>query len=662
MSRLIQVAVVLMLSIACRQAHAVSKEKIQLTGMEKAHKITGADSTRSRLYLKLAEKYLDTDSLRARQYLEKGTSLSKNSAYLYALSWYYRGKFLGLDHIETAMNCYKTADKLLGTFLTAEAYGFRARCWNNYAVLVQARKDNKQSLEIILNKCVPLARLSGDRNLLANIYLNVSGTLKGYHQYDKALIYSKMALDLLRQGPGEVKVIACLYLADIECHLKHYNVAGQWLVKARTLLADLPPGRQHVVYHTISGQCAEQQGNLKLALEHFNQGIALVEKPDPEYDRQELMVMKYQTLLKLKEFTAAETVLLYLLKQPDVMSGMDSRKKIYSALSATYEGMNQPLLTLKWQKAYSRLSDSIHESHFNRDLNALEIRFRNTEKEKEINVLKAQHAENALKGRNNLLVTALLITVILLLLLLLFFSNWYFRNKRKLLEQQHTGYKKHLYEMEQQRQLEFSRAMLQGEEQERRRLARDLHDGLGGMLAGIKISLSVQSDQQLSEEAKHKFSKSISRLDDAVTELRRIAHNMMPVNLLKFGLSVALKDLCESQMSIGTRISFQALGIRDDIPEQTQINIYRIVQEMLNNAIRHAQASQIILQCSQDKNTFLITMEDNGVGFDPDEAAAGNGLGLMNIRNRVGLLNGVMDIETKNNEGTIINIEVQVGS
>jgi signal transduction histidine kinase len=214
-----------------------------------------------------------------------------------------------------------------------------------------------------------------------------------------------------------------------------------------------------------------------------------------------------------------------------------------------------------------------------------------------------------------------------------------------------------LIEIEQQQRLKFGQAVLQGEEQERHRLARDLHDGLGGMLAAVKLNLSGQLSAV--ETKQTELRRIIGQVDSSVTELRRIAHNMMPVNLLKFGLETALRDMCESLMTDQLTIDFQAYGISRTLPEQKQVHIYRIVQEMLVNAIRHGEADNIILQCNQDGNNFLITLEDNGKGFDT--AISGKGIGLSNIRNRVGFLDGNIEITSVINEGTTINIELHVG-
>jgi two-component system NarL family sensor kinase len=311
-------------------------------------------------------------------------------------------------------------------------------------------------------------------------------------------------------------------------------------------------------------------------------------------------------------------------------------------------------------KRYSELNDSVSKSQLKNDVHALEIKYRDAEKQKEINALKAQRVQESLAAKNARLMNWLLGSASLFLLVVLVFALMIYRGNKKLLAQKELSYQQHLNEMEQEQQLKFSQAVLQGEEQERRRLARDLHDGLGGMLAGAKINLSAQIEDTFSQNQRTELEKITLQLDHSVTELRRIAHNMMPVNLLKFGLTTALKDLCESLMSDNTHIDFQALGIEDSLREEVQLHIYRIVQELLSNAVRHAHAGNIILQCSQNDHLFFITQEDNGKGFDLATASNAKGIGLSNIKNRVGFLKGKIDIDSVPNEGTTINIELHV--
>jgi len=185
-----------------------------------------------------------------------------------------------------------------------------------------------------------------------------------------------------------------------------------------------------------------------------------------------------------------------------------------------------------------------------------------------------------------------------------------------------------------------------------------LHDGLGGMLAGVKINLSGWAQNQGDQINHAELDRIVGQLDNSVKELRHIARNMMPETLLKFGLETALKDLCESVMTNDVKVNFQALSVKEKISTKTQLTIYRIVQELLSNAIRHANARNIIVQCSQNNKSFYITIEDDGSGFDPAVEGKTKSMGLLNIRNRIELLKGKMNIESIIDEGTVVNIEL----
>lgn len=242
--------------------------------------------------------------------------------------------------------------------------------------------------------------------------------------------------------------------------------------------------------------------------------------------------------------------------------------------------------------------------------------------------------------------------VLLLALSLLIFLFIIFRKNKKINEQR-------INDIKQKEELSLTKAILDGEERERERIARDLHDGLGGMLAGVKINFSTWSSSHLNPEKDQEFYKILGQLDSSVSELRHVARNLMPESLLNFGLETALLDLCEFYNRKNLEIDFQAIDIDKKLPLNIQLNIYRIVQELLANAIKHAEASNILLQCSQSHENFLITIEDNGKGFDKNIENITKSMGLRNLKNRVNYLKGKMEINS-DDQGTAINIELNI--
>lgn len=428
---------------------------------------------------------------------------------------------------------------------------------------------------------------------------------------------------------------------------------------ANAILQAHPESPLYVDYYTAESTYLNGTKQFDKALQSAARGIALAKQLKRGYEEQRLQLQRFYAWFDQKNYRQAKPVLLYLLRQPEMMAQITNRLQVYKGLAETHAGLGEMQEAYQWSKAYSLLSDSVHESQMKTDIQALELKFNDAENQKKITALKAENEKAALRAQSSRLLTWFLASASILLLIVALLSLLYYRNNRILSQQKDLNHQQQLKEIAQQQEIRVGQAMLQGEEQERRRLAGDLHDGLGGMLAGVKLNLTeLTATSPVTPDGE--LNKVIGQLDTSISELRRIARNMMPEALLKMGLEAALKDLCDSLMTDSIRIDFQSFGIERSMSQPTQVTIYRIVQELLSNAIRHAGASGILLQCSQHEGIFLITLEDNGRGFDARSAALSKGIGLMNVKSRVDYLRGKMEISSVINEGTTINIELHV--
>jgi signal transduction histidine kinase len=195
-------------------------------------------------------------------------------------------------------------------------------------------------------------------------------------------------------------------------------------------------------------------------------------------------------------------------------------------------------------------------------------------------------------------------------------------------------------------------------ETERSRLAKDLHDGLGGMLSGIKLTLgSVSGNMVLPSENAAVFTKVFHQLDNTIAEMRRVAHSMMPEALLRFGLSEAIQDFCDGiNESNIIKMKFTQIGLHDAIEKSTEVILYRIMQELSNNAIKHAAAKNIFIQLNKHEQGLTLTVEDDGKGFDINQIKKGDGLN--NIQSRLDYLKGTMEINAELGEGSSFIIEI----
>ncbi|MDF2193246.1 ATP-binding protein [Paraflavitalea sp. CAU 1676] len=620
-----------------------------------------ADSVRAKASYLLSYNWAFKDPVKAKGYLEQGRQYAIRNPFQTAISNFYEGilLYVGGD-IAGSENAFLRTDSLLQPFKTKTAYTFRSEAWHNYGVLQQAQGDEKAFADILISKAIPFAQQAADTSVLARNFHDLGLTFKNTAQYEKAASWVLKAIDMFRVLHARNEM-AVAFITGAENYVlwEKFNLAKPMLDSSYVILQGNSESPLLVDYYAAESIYFNATKQFAKALESTDKGIVMARKLNRVYEEQRILLQRFYAWFDQKNYRKAKPILEDLVQQPVMMSQIINRLQIYKGLAETHAGLGEMTEAFRWSKEYSRLSDSVHESQLKTDIQALELKFKDAENQKMIATLEAANEKAALEANNNRLLTWFLASASLLLLIAAVLAWLYYRNSKKLSQQKDLNHQQQLKEMNQQQQIQFSQALLQGEERERRRVAGDLHDGLGGMLAGVKLNLTeLRSATPKTEEGD--FHKVLGQLDHSISELRRIARNMMPEALLKFGLETALRDLCESIMTESVRIDYQAFGIEKTMPQQTQVTIYRIVQELLSNAIRHAHASSILLQCSQNESVFLVTLEDNGKGFDTRAAALAKGIGLMNVKSRVDYLQGKMDIASVINEGTTINIELHV--
>jgi signal transduction histidine kinase len=255
---------------------------------------------------------------------------------------------------------------------------------------------------------------------------------------------------------------------------------------------------------------------------------------------------------------------------------------------------------------------------------------------------------------NNWLVPILLATPVLLLLALGIVA-FVLRYQRRLLRQQEQI--RQVREMAQQQALE---AALLAQEDERRRIAADLHDGVGTTLAIVKLHLSTLGQPALTQEAS-------ALLDQAITEVRRISRNLLPAALQKFGLPFALDALARTVPSDGpTRLNLEQRGQPRRLNSHYELIVYRMVQELLGNGLRHAHSDRIDIIVDFGADTLSLHYTDNGIGFDTSIIdtqpllGARTGHGLTNLQSRVKVLKGTLRYQSELGTGSQFWISLPV--
>ena len=380
---------------------------------------------------------------------------------------------------------------------------------------------------------------------------------------------------------------------------------------------------------------------------HFQECYKISEKNKFVFGMSQSRLQLSRVLTLEKKFSEAEPLLLSVYNDTKKTNEPSEMLVVLDYLSRFYEESGNYKPALSYYKEFKELTDSVSSSQNKEYLSGLEVKYDIATKE---NLLMSQKAQ-LLKRRNfayllsGFLITALLTVVFLII---------NFKHKQKIQQQR-------INDLEKEKQLEAAEAVVKGEEQERSRLAKDLHDGLGGMLSGIKHSFTtMKGNLIMTPDNVQAFERSMDMLDSSIREMRRVAHNMMPEALVRFGLDTALKDFCNDINQSGAlKVNYQSIGMEGiTIEPTTAITLYRIVQELLNNSMKHAQAHSAIVQVTNSNGLLSVTVEDDGKGFDTSILKTNKGIGWTNIQNRVDFLKGKLDIRSKEGEGTSVQIEL----
>lgn len=318
-----------------------------------------------------------------------------------------------------------------------------------------------------------------------------------------------------------------------------------------------------------------------------------------------------------------------------------SLKKIYFFQTGDYKNafINAQL--------YQQYNDSVFSEKRNNTLNELETKYQTVKKE-------AQIAKQEIKIKQSQ--TRFIISIILLLVLLSGTLLIYF-----FLKQRQTLLQNKIITIEQQKKLELTQAIIDGEEQERTRLAKELHDGIGGLMSMIKLQFTNFKKTHTEIQKDDEYNNALDLLNTASQDIRKISHALMPSALERLGLIDAVEQFCTQMQSSGNfEIDFQNYGFEERLPLRFELLVYRIIQELLNNVVKYAEAKEVLVQLSKNEKLISLTVEDDGIGFDISTLINKDGIGLQSMQKRIELLGGKMDIDSNIGRGTSINIELSI--
>jgi len=461
--------------------------------------------------------------------------------------------------------------------------------------------DNYEQAEINFLKMDSLSNIVGDSLFIVWAKYGLSSLYVNTKEYEKALQNAEIAYNYSFSHPeeGEMKATILCILAEI--FLEGFDddkKAEDYAVQASNLYEELGLSDQNSAF-------------LSLSKIHLKRG---------EWRKAE------QTALAALEVHIDEP---YNIVQ------------IYKVLAKSYAYLGDAQKVGEYIEKLIELQSTWSNKNYQTAMREMETKYETGKKEFEIKALKSE--------KQLIMWLSIAAGSILLLGLVVLFFLWRFRvQKHRLAEHQ-------VKQLQQEKQLIATQAVLDGEVQERSRLARDLHDGLGSMLSVLRLNLAkVKSAAKLEKENLFRFEKALFLLDDSIEEMRRVAHHLMPDALSRFGLKTALSDFLNTVPAV----EFNYFGFDTRIDRKMELVIYLIIHELVNNSLKHANASHILVQLVQEKERIAIAVEDNGCGFDFKTTTSGTGIN--NIRTRVASFGGVIDMRSTVGKGTEVNVEMRI--
>jgi len=341
----------------------------------------------------------------------------------------------------------------------------------------------------------------------------------------------------------------------------------------------------------------------------------------------------------------------YLHKKPDLVKALQYAQTAYNIslemnapvyisqgekrLYEIYKAMNNDKMALLYHEKYKTTEDSFSRERFQRTYAEYDVQ----KKEKTI-----IQQDFELAKRNNLFYGSLFALVVTVMIGYIIFMSWKKSQQLK------------LQQMAIEQKEETTRAVMQAEEEERKRIAENLHDGVAQKLVVAKLNLEALGNYlpPLKPEQQQVYENIFSLVKDSANEVRDLSHIMMPQAFFRSGLTDAIKNFIDKIDQRELLVDFAAEGSLVNLDPNKQIMLYRIICECIQNVLKHANASKLDISMIAEAGEMDIIIEDNGKGFNPDAAGYVEGLGMQNIRSRVAFLNGRMEVNSRQGEGTAI--------
>ncbi len=549
---------------------------------------------------------------------------------------------------------------------------------------IEIERANYDAALALHNKALNLRVAVNDSSGIAMSYNNIGFIYKDKGDWDNALKNFYFALPIF-EGLKDFKAVAKThgYIAivqgknqNVEAAVNHFkeaialqekyndlnelaisrNALGSLYVKqnkpeaaaeefaaALQIYKSASDARQIAMVSNDYAQVFLQKNQLDSALHYFSEAVAQNRKIGNKRNIIAPLLGVAEVQTKLKKYTPAKAALDTVWTYLEGSDRKDELRRYYQTAAQYYEAIGQYQQALAMQQQLTNIKDSLHSDEKTKAIADMSVKYETGKKEQEILLQQAE-----ISRKNILLWSGAILFLLIVGLIVSIYRRYRLKQEAKLqkaiLHQQQLA----------------TRAVIQAEENERQRIARDLHDGVGQMMSAAKMNLSAFESNVAFQDKTQEIAleKIIGLVDESCREIRSVSHNMMPNALLKNSLSTAVRDFIDKLDKKALNVHIYTEGLDERLDSNMESVLYRVIQECVNNVIKHAEANTLDISITRDETEISVTIEDNGKGFDVQKKSESGGIGLKNIRSRIEYLKGTVDFDSKPGKGTLVAVHV----
>lgn len=541
-----------------------------------------------------------------------------------------------LYHLQTGLDIMEEIKDTLGMSLL---FSKRGAIYNQQGYYEKALTEYLKYLKI--------SEAKGDQKGVAIAHKQIGVNYRNQQMYEQAEAYFLKGLEIaekieLKKEIGD----ACTKLGENFMDKNDREQAIQYFNRAKSVLEPINylPGLANVTQKL--GLLYQKNGQVEIATTAFQQSLEIAQALKNRHGE----TTAYLHLGQLQNEQGLYQSALTNLKQAEntaiALEDIPLAKSVFQSLATTYQGLGQFESAFQYFKRYTETKDSLANRQRLQQVAEIQTRFETEKLQRELLEEKIRNQEKESQVRLLLFSLGLLLSVLII-------GGLIYQNRLKTKNLLLTAAK-------QEQQIIAIRSMVEGQEKERARIARDLHDGLGNLLATVKANIS---NLQFNITSQTIYQKAHEMIDEACTEVRKIAHEMMPRALDKLGLKKALEDLVtkmDNTHSFDAQLNIY--GKEQILPDSTNIMLYRIVQELMNNIVKYASPKEVILQMTYSEDWLNLTVEDDGKGFNTTDITPDAGMGLKSIAFRTQYIGGTYEIDSRPNMGTLVSINVPLSN